>query len=39
LSPGAVAIHAYEGERPSAAEACRIGDARFLNQIQRGENA
>jgi len=39
LSPGAVAIHAYEGERPSAAEACRIGDARFLNQVERGENA
>jgi hydrogenase maturation protease len=33
LSPGALAIHAYEGERPSAAEACRIGDARFLNQV------
>jgi hydrogenase maturation protease len=39
LSPGAVAIHAYEDERPSAADACRIGDARFLNQVQRGENA
>jgi hydrogenase maturation protease len=39
LSPGALAIHAYEGERPSAAEACRIGDARFLNQVQQGENA
>jgi hydrogenase maturation protease len=30
LSPGALAIHAYEAQRPSAAEACRIGDARFL---------
>jgi hydrogenase maturation protease len=39
LSPGAVAIHAYEGQRPSAAEACRIGDARFLNQVQRRESA
>ena len=39
LSPGAVAIHAYEGERPSAAAACRIGDARFLSRVQRGENA
>jgi len=39
LSPGAVAIHAYEGERPSAAAACRVGDARFLNQVRRGENA
>jgi hydrogenase maturation protease len=33
LSPAALAIHAYEGERPSAAQACRIGDARFLHQI------
>ena len=32
LSPGALAIQSYEAERPSAAEACRIGDARFLNQ-------
>jgi len=39
LSPGALAIHAYEGQRPSETEACRIGDARFLNQMQRGENA
>jgi hydrogenase maturation protease len=30
LSPGALAIQAYEAERPSAADACRIGDARFL---------
>ncbi len=35
LSPGALAIHAYEAERPSENEACRIGDARFLNQVQR----
>jgi len=33
LNPGALALHAYEGERPSASEACRIGDARFLNPI------
>jgi len=39
LSPGALAIHTYEGERPSETEACRIGDARFLNQVQPGENA
>ena len=38
LSPGALAIHAYEAERPSATEACRIGDARFLNQVSREEN-
>lgn len=31
LSPGALALHAYESERPSAAAACRLGDARFLN--------
>ena len=31
LSPGALALQAYESGRPSAAEACRIGDARFLN--------
>ncbi len=39
LSPGALAIESYEGERPTETEACRIGDARFLNQVQRGENA
>lgn len=33
LGAGALAIHAYEGGRPSATEACRIGDARFLNQV------
>ena len=31
LCPGALALHSYESERPSAAAACRIGDARFLN--------
>jgi hydrogenase maturation protease len=30
LSPGALAIGDYETGRPSEAEACRIGDARFL---------
>ena len=30
LSPGALAIESYEAGRPSEAEACRIGDARFL---------
>jgi hydrogenase maturation protease len=38
LSPVALAIHAYEGGRPSEAQACRIGDARFLNQVH-GEPA
>jgi hydrogenase maturation protease len=33
LSPGALAIQAYEAGRPSADQACRIGDARFLNQV------
>ena len=33
LSPGALAIQAYEAERPSAADACRIGDARFLSPL------
>ena len=39
LSPGALAIESYEGQRPTEIEACRIGDARFLNQVQHGENA
>ena len=30
LSPGALAIREYETGRPSEAQACRIGDARFL---------
>ncbi|MGZ8259483.1 MAG: HyaD/HybD family hydrogenase maturation endopeptidase [Caldimonas sp.] len=30
LSAAALAIDAYEAGRPSASEACRIGDARFL---------
>jgi hydrogenase maturation protease len=33
LSANALDLHRYEGERPSAADACRIGDARFLNQV------
>jgi hydrogenase maturation protease len=37
LSAGALAMAAYEGGRPSASAACRIGDARFLNQVH-GEN-
>jgi hydrogenase maturation protease len=33
LSPGALALQAYEAGRPSAAQACRIGDARFLAPV------
>jgi hydrogenase maturation protease len=36
LSPDALALPAYEAERPSAAQACRIGDARFLVPAARG---
>ena len=31
LAPDALALDAYEAGRPSAAAACRIGDARFLD--------
>jgi hydrogenase maturation protease len=31
LNPAALALQAYESERPSAEVACRVGDARFLN--------
>jgi hydrogenase maturation protease len=31
LSPPALALHGYESGRPAAHEACRVGDARFLN--------
>jgi hydrogenase maturation protease len=33
LSAQALDLHAYEGGRPDAALACRVGDARFLNQV------
>jgi hydrogenase maturation protease len=33
LGPPALRLSDYEGGRPSAAVACRIGDARFLNQV------
>lgn len=33
LSAAALDLHRYEVERPSAADACRVGDARFLNQV------
>lgn len=32
LAASALALHAYEAGRPTESEACRIGDARFLNQ-------
>jgi hydrogenase maturation protease len=32
LNSPALALDAYESGRPSAADACRIGDARVLNQ-------
>jgi hydrogenase maturation protease len=32
LNSPALALHAYESGRPSAADACRIGDARVLNR-------
>jgi hydrogenase maturation protease len=34
LSAGALDLALYEGGRPSEGAACRIGDARFLNQVQ-----
>lgn len=33
LSPTALALDRYEAGRPAAEAACRIGDARFLNQV------
>ncbi len=36
LSPQALALPAYEGGRPSAADACRFGDARFFPAIAQG---
>jgi hydrogenase maturation protease len=34
LGADALGIEAYEAGRPSATEACRIGDARFMNQTR-----
>ena len=34
LAPEALALDVYEAGRPSAADACRIGDSRFLNQTR-----
>jgi hydrogenase maturation protease len=33
LNADALSLALYEDERPDAASACRIGDARFLNQV------
>ena len=33
LSASALDLPLYEGGRPSADDACRVGDARFLNQV------
>lgn len=38
LSPGALALQAYEAGRPAASLACRIGDARFLHQRRAVES-
>ncbi len=35
LGADALTLSAYEAGRPSEAQACRIGDARFLNQMRR----
>ncbi len=39
LSPQALALPMYEGQRPSAAAACRFGDARFFPSATQGEAA
>jgi hydrogenase maturation protease len=39
LSPQALALPAYESGRPDESQACRIGDARFLNQVHGLEAA
>jgi hydrogenase maturation protease len=37
LGADALALPLYEGQRPPADEACRVGDARFLNQVHGKE--
>jgi hydrogenase maturation protease len=39
LGTAALAMPIYESERPAPDQACRIGDARFLNQLHRGERS
>jgi hydrogenase maturation protease len=34
LAPNALALDVYEAGRPSADDACRVGDSRFLNQTR-----
>ena len=36
LNAAPLALEAYESGRPDASEACRVGDARFLNQVHGG---
>jgi hydrogenase maturation protease len=36
LTAAPLALHDYEHGRPAEAEACRVGDARFLNQVHAG---
>jgi hydrogenase maturation protease len=38
LNADPLAMAAYESGRPLETEACRVGDARFLNQVHRGES-
>ncbi len=35
LAAAALTLNAYEAGRPSEIDACRVGDARFLNQMRR----
>ncbi len=37
LNAESLALHHYEKGRPGEQSACRIGDARFLNQVHAGE--
>ena len=39
LNAPPLALGVYEGERPAAESACRIGDARFLNQVHAAAQA
>lgn len=36
LNASALNLALYEDERPDAAAACRVGDARFMNQVAQG---
>ena len=39
LNAASLALQHYEQGRPAEQVACRIGDARFLNQVHAGEAA